>query len=77
MLNDEDIASLERAALDEVAPLSVREMPNWLLPLDRSTIGRATSAVPLLHEGLTTDALDSIEATYKAWPPRSCETWPQ
>ena len=67
MLNQEDIASLERATLDAVAPLAVLDVADWLLPLDRSTIGRAKSAVPLRHEGLTTDALDSIESAYHDW----------
>ncbi|OYT93664.1 MAG: GNAT family N-acetyltransferase [Burkholderiales bacterium PBB3] len=42
-------------------------MADWLLPLDRSTIGRAKSAVPLRHQGLSADVLDAIEATYQAW----------
>jgi GNAT superfamily N-acetyltransferase len=67
LLNNADIASLERATLDAVAPLEVQEVADWLLPLDRSTIGRAKSAVPLRHEGLTADALDGIQAAYQAW----------
>lgn len=67
MLNHEDIASLERATLDAVAPLEIQEITDWLLPLDRSTIGRAKSAVPLRHRGLNADALDGIEAAYHAW----------
>ena len=66
-LSDADIASLERATLDAVAPLEVQEMQDWLLPLDRSTIGRAKSAVPLRHAGLSVDALDSIETAYLNW----------
>ncbi|MBC7618542.1 MAG: GNAT family N-acetyltransferase, partial [Candidatus Saccharibacteria bacterium] len=67
LIADEDIASLERATLDAVAPLEVREMADWLLPLDRSTIGRAKSAVPLRHTGLRADALDAIETAYLDW----------
>jgi ribosomal protein S18 acetylase RimI-like enzyme len=67
MLKHHDIASLERATLDAVAPLAVQELQDWLLPLDRSTIGRAKSAVPLRHEGLDPDALDRIEAAYHDW----------
>ena len=67
MLNHEDIASLERATLDAVAPPDIQEVTDWLLPLDRSTIGRAKSAVPLRHEGLTADALGGIETVYHAW----------
>lgn len=67
MLNHDDIASLERATLDAVAPPEIQEVTDWLLPLDRSTIGRAKSAVPLRHEGLAADALDGIEAAYHDW----------
>jgi GNAT superfamily N-acetyltransferase len=66
-LSDSDIASLERATLDAVAPPEVLALPDWLLPLDRSTIGRAKSAVPLRHQGLNADALGTIEAAYHAW----------
>ena len=67
MLSDDAIASLERATLDAVAPPEVQEIADWLLPLDRSTIGRAKSAVPLRHQGLSADALDAIEAAYHDW----------
>ena len=67
MLNNEAIASLERATLDAVAPLEIQEVADWLLPLDRSTIGRAKSAVPLRHDGLTADALNRIETIYHDW----------
>ena len=66
-LSDADIASLERATLDAVAPPEVQETPDWLMPLDRSTIGRAKSAVPLRHQGLKADTLDAIEAVYQGW----------
>ena len=67
LIADEDIASLERATLDAVAPLEVLEMADWLLPLDRSTIGRAKSAVPLRHDGISADALDAIATAYHHW----------
>ena len=67
MLHDEDIASLERATLDAVAPPEVQQLQDWLLPLDRSTIGRAKSAVPLRHQGLNADTLATIEAAYLDW----------
>lgn len=67
MLTPEEIASLERATLDAVAPIDVQETADWLLPMDRSTIGRAKSAVPLRHDGLTNDALDAIETAYQHW----------
>jgi hypothetical protein len=44
-----DIESLERATLDAVAPETVESLPGWLFPIDRTTIGRAISAVPLRH----------------------------
>lgn len=49
MLTDHDIADLERATLDAVAPHAIEALPGWLMPYDVSTIGRATSAVPLSH----------------------------
>lgn len=64
-LTNEAIASLERATLDAVAPPQVEELADWLLPLDRSTIGRAKSAVPLRHHGLHTDALEAIQTVYR------------
>ena len=66
-LDDEEISSLERATLDALAPTTVQEMADWLLPLDRSTIGRAKSAVPLRHEGLNADVLTAIETAYSDW----------
>ena len=66
-LMPDDIASLERATLDAVAPPEVQEIPGWLLPLDRSTIGRAKSAVPLRHTDLDPEQLSDIEARYQAW----------
>ena len=65
-LPTEDIASLERATLDAVAPQVVQEIEGWLLPFDASTIGRAKSAVPLRHQGLQTSDIDTIEARYAA-----------
>jgi GNAT superfamily N-acetyltransferase len=59
-----DIASLEQATLDAVAPAEVGALPDWLMPFDSSTVGRATSAVPLRHQGITSAALASIEALY-------------
>jgi len=50
MLTHHDIADLERATLDAVAPNALETLPGWLLPFDASTIGRAKSAVPLSHQ---------------------------
>lgn len=60
-----DVESLERATLDAVAPPEVVEIEDWLLPMDRSTIGRAISAVPLRHIGLNAAAVEAIEAAYQ------------
>lgn len=61
---DVDIASLEQATLDAVAPAKVETLPGWLLPLDRSTVGRAICAVPLHHHNLDPASIASIEAVY-------------
>lgn len=61
-----DIESLERATLDAVAPPEVVEIEDWLLPMDRSTIGRAISAVPLRHSGLNAGAVVAIESMYQS-----------
>lgn len=61
-----DIANIERATLDAVAPPAVEEIDNWLLPLDNSTIGRAKSAVPLRHHQLDAKQLTHIESVYAA-----------
>ncbi len=66
-LADADIASLEQATLDAVAPAHIDALQDWLLPMDRSTIGRAKSAVPLRHHALDTRALGHIESRYRAW----------
>ncbi|MDO8287378.1 MAG: GNAT family N-acetyltransferase [Rhodoferax sp.] len=63
-LQDNDIASLERATLDAVAPPSTQEMEGWLLPFDNSTIGRAKSAVPLRHNRINDQDIATIEAQY-------------
>ncbi|MDO8699830.1 MAG: GNAT family N-acetyltransferase [Rhodoferax sp.] len=73
-LGDSDIASLERATLDAVAPQAVEALHGWLLPFDHSTIGRAKSAVPLSHTyavsenqaGIHASQLQNIEARYAA-----------
>lgn len=65
-LSPEDIAMLECATLDAVAPQSMEEIGGWLLPFDASTIGRAKSAVPLRHHNLQTADITRIEARYAA-----------
>lgn len=65
-LHHNDIESLERATLDAVTPPEVEDLDGWLLPFDRSTIGRAISAVPLRHDGGPVSVLQAIEARYLA-----------
>jgi len=64
MLTDHDIADLERATLDAVAPHAVETLPGWLLPFDASTIGRAKSAVPLSHQFQDADIVHTIADRY-------------
>lgn len=61
-----DIESLERATLDAVAPQAVDELPDWLLPYDTSTVGRAISAVPLLHTPQQSADVSGIQERYIA-----------
>lgn len=48
-LSADDVEGIERATLTAVAPERLETMPGWLLPMDRGTVGRAHSAVPLHH----------------------------
>lgn len=63
-LTDDAIASLEWATLDAVAPAEQESVGSWLIPYDNSTIGRATSAVPLRHHDIETSTLTATEARY-------------
>jgi ribosomal protein S18 acetylase RimI-like enzyme len=63
-LSTTDVESLERATLQAVAPEAVEALPGWLLPMDRGTVGRAHSAVPLSHESPEPSALNAIVARY-------------
>ena len=63
-LSQDEIAELERATLDAVAPPAVQEVEGWLLPFDHSTIRRAKSAVPLRHNDLDAAQIDHIESLY-------------
>lgn len=63
-LTPDDIANLERATLDAVAPPAVHAIDGWLLPFDNSTIGRTKSAVPLRHHGLDAAHIADIETLY-------------
>jgi len=63
-LDDDAIASLERATLDAVAPPAVQAIDGWLLPFDTSTIGRAKSAVPVRHHDIDPAQIGTIESLY-------------
>jgi N-acetylglutamate synthase len=62
------VESIERATLAAVSPQSVLELPGWLLPFDSGTVGRAKSAVPILHTATNADpnVLMNIEQHYAA-----------
>jgi N-acetylglutamate synthase len=62
------VESIERATLAAVSPQAVVELPGWLLPFDSGTVGRAKSAVPLLHTAANADPsmLMNIEQHYAA-----------
>ena len=61
-----DIQAIERVTLAAVAPEMVHELPGWLLPMDGGTIGRAHSAVPVLHDAASADLalIPAIVAQY-------------
>jgi ribosomal protein S18 acetylase RimI-like enzyme len=59
-----DIESLEKATLDAVAPEVTEFLPNWALPFDSTTVGRAISAVPLRHDGVKPGDIALIESRY-------------
>jgi GNAT superfamily N-acetyltransferase len=61
---DNQIESLERATLDAVAPATIASIAGWLLPFDSTTIGRATSAVPLQHDSSKLASIAEIESLY-------------
>jgi GNAT superfamily N-acetyltransferase len=63
-LDAADLESLERATVEAVAPPEVLEIGGWLVGLDKGTIGRAKSAVPLRHD-IGPEALDEIEAAFR------------
>lgn len=64
MLNAADIEAIERATLQAVAPEVVESLASWLLAMDRGTVGRARSAVPLHHQTHDTDLLPAILERY-------------
>jgi N-acetylglutamate synthase len=68
MLSDipEAVEAIERATLAAVPPDTVEEVGGWLLALDRGTVGRAHSAVPLAHVSPLPGLWREIAARYKA-----------
>ena len=60
------VEAIERATLAAVCPATLEEIPGWLLGLDPGTVGRAHSAVPLLHGAPDSAVLACIEARYRA-----------
>lgn len=64
MLSAADIESIERATLQAVAPEVVEPLDGWLLAMDRGTVGRARSAVPLHHQTHDTGLLPTILDRY-------------
>lgn len=65
-MREADIADLERATVQAVAPECVEALPGWLLPMDHGTVGRARSAVPLNHGTPSPQDLTAIVARYEA-----------
>jgi GNAT superfamily N-acetyltransferase len=65
MIPAADIECLERSIVAAVAPQRVVEVGGWLAPLDDGPIGRAKSAVPLIHAA-DPDAIADIEQIYQA-----------
>ena len=58
------IEAIERATILAVSPDAQAEIPGWILPFDSGTVGRAKSAVPLLHAAPESSVLHEIEAAY-------------
>ena len=65
-MTSQDIEAIERATVAAVSPQAQEEIAGWLLPFDTGTVGRAKSAVPLVHDAPDPAALESIEARYAA-----------
>jgi hypothetical protein len=60
------IETIERATLTALSPSAIEPLDGWLLPLDVGTIRRATSAVPIRHDAVDVDVIETIEARYRA-----------
>jgi GNAT superfamily N-acetyltransferase len=59
-----DTDAIERATLAAVPPRMVEEAEGFLLGLDRGTVGRARSAVPLRHVAPPAGAVARLESRY-------------
>ena len=68
MLSDipDPVEAIERATLAAVPPDTVEEAGGWLLALDRGTVGRAHSAVPLAHIAPLPGLWREMAARYEA-----------
>jgi GNAT superfamily N-acetyltransferase len=62
----ESIEAIERATLDAVPPQRLASWEGWLIGLDHGTVGRAHSAVPLVHATPPPDTLRTLEERYAA-----------
>lgn len=65
-MTDADIESIERATVAAVSPEQVQQIDGWLLPMDRGTVGRAKSAVPLGHRAAPQAAVEQVIAQIEA-----------
>jgi GNAT superfamily N-acetyltransferase len=62
----DDVAAIERATLAAVPPAVQEEIEGWLIGLDPGTVGRAASAVPLVHAPAAAGIRREIESRYRA-----------
>lgn len=60
------VEAIERATLDAVPPRRLDTWDQWLVALDPGTVGRAHSAVPLVHAAPRADTLPELERRYAA-----------
>jgi len=64
-MTPQDIEAVERATLDAVPPDAQARVGRWLVALDRGTVGRAHSAVPLDHTATDAQMVPPIESMYE------------
>ena len=63
-LSPQDIEDIERATLDAVPPEATARLGRWLVAVDRGTVGRTHSAVPMDHSATDARVLEPIESVY-------------